>query len=112
MLLTLGVALIALALFDRRPSRHLEVLGRVPLFFYLVHIPLIHAIAVVYSYAAFGAAWWLTSGPVVFWDTSLPGAPPDYGLSLPVLYAVWLALLAVMYVACALYAKRSARARI
>jgi uncharacterized membrane protein len=106
LLLTLGVALIALALFDRRPSRHLDVLGRVPLFFYLVHIPLIHAIAVVYSYATFGAAWWLTSGPVVFWDTSLPGAPANYGLPLGELYVVWLAFVAVMYLLCAWWYRR------
>ncbi|HEX4452851.1 MAG TPA: hypothetical protein VH143_18380 [Kofleriaceae bacterium] len=106
LLLTLGVALLALAAFDQWPSRHLEVLGRVPLFFYLVHIPLIHAIAVVYSYAVFGAAWWLTSGPVVFWDKSLPGAPPDYGLPLGVLYVVWLAFVVVMYFACRAYARR------
>jgi uncharacterized membrane protein len=110
LLLTLGVALLGLAAFDRWPSRHLDVFGRVPLFFYLVHIPLIHAIAVAYSYAAFGAAWWLTSGPVVFWDTSLPGAPADYGLPLGELYVVWLALLAAMYVACWRFTSWRARA--
>jgi hypothetical protein len=48
----------------------------VPLFFYLVHIPLIHAGAVIYSLAAFGAATWLTSGPVLFRDVALPARRP------------------------------------
>src|SRR5262249_62184452 len=88
LLLTLGGALLALAAFERwpRPGRVLDGFGRVPLFFYLLHIPLIHALAVVYSWLAFGAAWWLTSGPVVFWDIALPGRPYAYGLSLCATY--------------------------
>ena len=97
LLLTLGVALLALAALDHRPLALFEVYGRVPLFCYLIHIPAIHALAVVYSYAKFGAATWLTSGPVIFWDTPLPGSPPDYGLSLPLVYAVWIAVLAALY---------------
>jgi uncharacterized membrane protein len=113
LLLTLGGALIALAAFERWPrARVLDGFGRVPLFFYLLHIPLIHALAVVYSWLAFGAVWWLTSGPVVFWDTALPGSPADYGLSLGAVYLVWIALLAAMYPLCRWYdAARASRKR-
>src|SRR5947207_1308093 len=44
LLMTLGPALLLLALFDAVPaatSRVLVVFGRVPLFFYLLHLPLI-----------------------------------------------------------------------
>src|SRR5204862_4949091 len=77
LLMTLSVALFALVAFERWPrGRILETYGRVPLMFYVIHIPLIHLIAVIYSYAVFGAATWLTSGPVIFWDVALPGSPP------------------------------------
>jgi uncharacterized membrane protein len=111
LLLTLGVALLALAAFERAlPGRRvLERYGRVPLFFYLIHIPLIHAIAVAYSYAAFGAATWLIRGPVIFWDVALPGAPPDYGLGLGEIYAVWIAFVAALYPLCRWFDGRARR---
>ena len=117
LLLTLGSALLGLAALGRSPGpstagparRVLEALGRVPLFFYVIHIPLIHAIAVAYSYLAFGAATWLTSGPVIFWDVALPGSPPSYGFSLPGVYAIWLAVVAVLYAACRWYGARRPR---
>ena len=106
LLLTLGVALLALAALWHRPLPVLERLGRVPLFFYLLHIPLIHLVAVAYSLLAFGAASWLTSGPVIFWDVALPGSPPTYGLSLPLVYLTWLAILAALYPLCLWYGRR------
>jgi len=114
LLITLGLALLALAAFGTRRdagalSGVLESFGRVPLFFYVIHIPLIHLIAVLYSYAAFGAATWLTSGPVIFWDTALPGSPPSYGLELGWIYLVWAAFVAALYPACRWFAARDRR---
>ncbi len=115
LLLTLGVAILALGLSEPRTlstrpagraSRVLETFGRVPLFFYVIHIPLIHLIAVVYSYLAFGAATWLISGPVIFWDVALPGSPPTYGLGLGGIYLVWAAFLVALYPVCRWYASR------
>jgi uncharacterized membrane protein len=119
LLVTLGLALLGLAAFGgssgeaaARPYRRiLEVFGRVPLFFYVVHIPLIHGIAVIYSYAAFGDATWLTSGPVIFWDVALPGSPPSYGFGLPGVYAIWLAVIAALYPVCRWYGARAHRQR-
>jgi len=111
LLMTLGATLFALAACERWPghARVFEVFGRVPLFFYVIHIPLIHMIAVIYSYAAFGDATWLTSGPVIFWDTPLPGSPPSYGLSLGAIYAVWFGFLAALYPVCRWYGQRGRR---
>jgi len=108
LLLTLGVALLALAAAERwpAPGRLLEDFGRVPLFFYLLHIPLIHLLAVAYSLLVFGDASWLTSGPVVFWDTALPGSPASYGLGLGWLALVWGALLVGLHPVCRWYAAR------
>lgn len=113
LLLTLGVALLVMAAFERWPVRGqlVDSFGRVPLFFYLIHIPLIHLIAVVYSYLAFGEATWLTSGPVIFWHTALPGSPRSYGFSLPVVWAIWAAFIAATYPLCRWYAARRPRWR-
>ncbi len=102
LLMTLSAALFALAAFERWPGtgKTFEVFGRVPLFFYVIHIPLIHLIAVVYSYVVFGDATWLISGPVIFWDTPLPGSPPSYGLGLGAIYLVWFGFLAALYLVC------------
>ena len=116
LLLTLGVAQLALAAFEPagdaeagRLRRVLEGFGRAPLVFYLLHIPLIHLIAVVYSYLAFGDATWLTSGPVIFWDTALPGSPASYGFSLGWVYVFWAAVVAALYPVCRWFAARRRR---
>ena len=72
LLMTLGPLLLALAFLDRtgdwfnqsarKPGfifRMVRIFGRVPLFFYLVHLALIHAIAVLLSLARYGRADWL-----------------------------------------------------
>src|SRR5213596_173936 len=88
LLMTLGPALLALALLDRGTPRWLKpvlVFGRVPLFYYLLHLPLIHGLAVVTSYLHYGqATWWFATpdAPVA--------RPSDCGYSLPVVYLVWL----------------------
>src|SRR2546423_2319038 len=63
LLMTLGPAIIALALFERfnrEPVpgllQPLVVFGRVPLFFYIIHIPLIHALAIAFAFAKYGPA--------------------------------------------------------
>lgn len=110
LLMTLSVALFALIAFERRPSagQIFEGFGRVPLFFYILHIPVIHLIAVIYSYAAFGEATWLVSGPVIFWETALPGSPPSYGFGLVGIYLLWFALTVALYPVCRWYEARTA----
>src|SRR4029077_3032818 len=62
LLMTLGPALIVLALLDRgtpRWTRPILVFGRVPLFYYLLHIPLIHGLALIVTYLGHGDVGWL-----------------------------------------------------
>jgi hypothetical protein len=95
LLMTLGPTLIALALTERwrgRVASWLSVYGRVPLFYYVVHIYLAHLVAVILAFVQGGE---LRRIPVV----TNPGAVPDwFGVSLPIVYVFWAFVVAIMYV--------------
>jgi len=97
-LMTLGPAMIALAVFDRGAPKLLRpilVFGRVPLFFYILHFMLIHLIAVALAYIRYSdISWWL----------QFDGFPADYGYSLPVIYAIWIGVVAALYLPCRWFA--------
>lgn len=96
----LGPALILVALLEklRGPiARRIAVFGRVPFFYYVVHIFLIHALAVLFAWATAGDTGWL------FGATSAR-RPPGYGLSLPGIYAVWMVVVVSMYPLCRWFA--------
>jgi uncharacterized membrane protein len=107
LVMTLGPVIILLSLLDRDLSpifRPLIVFGRVPLFFYLVHLPLVHGIAVGLSYLKYGRADWLFLGPA-----GIPrfGAayPRDYGYGLLGVYLVWIAVIVLLYPLCRWFAR-------
>lgn len=104
-LMTLGPALMLLSRLPDTVSgwgRHLVLLGRVPLFFYLIHLPLIHGAAFLYALAGWGRAEWLTEAPG--WG-SVP-RPDDYGFGLGGVYAIWIAVLVACYPLCVWFARR------
>ena len=114
LLMTLGPAVIALALFDtgREPGallRPFVTFGRVPLFYYVLHVPLMHLTAVVFAYVKYGRAEWL----FVNWPP--PGQPqpePEgYGYNLWVVYAVWLGVVLALYPLCRWFAAVKSRRR-
>jgi uncharacterized membrane protein len=95
LLMTLGPALVLLAVFESRRgavAQVLQVFGRVPLFFYVLHIVLAHALAGL-------AALWAGYGTSVltgfFFDF-----PREWGYGLPVVYGMWLVVLALLYPLC------------
>lgn len=111
LLMTLGPALLALAAFDIAPSggttRPLLVFGRVPLFFYLLHIPLIHGGAALLDSLRFGWSPLAHNGP---WFK--PGdIPPDYGVSLPMVYLIWIGVVLILYGPCRWFAGVKQRRR-
>ena len=113
LLMTLGPALLALAVLDRRTPRWLKpvlVFGRVPLFYYLLHLPLIHGLAVLASYVQYGQGnWWFANPPE---GPSAPSLrPSDYGYSLPIVYLVWLGVLLALYPVCRWFAEVKRRRR-
>jgi uncharacterized membrane protein len=106
-LMTAGPLLLALAALDRPLAKWatpLAALGRVPLFYYLLHIPLIHLIAVALSYVRYGRADWLFQNPPGPRGPPFP-LPDGYGYSLPVVYAIWLGVVLVLIPVCASFGR-------
>jgi uncharacterized membrane protein len=99
LLMTLGPALAVLGLAERwrgSVGEVLVVLGRVPLFFYLLHLGLIHALALVIgTLAGFEPRAFLTAWPFL---------PPGWGSPLPVVFAVWGGVMLALYPACRWFA--------
>lgn len=102
LLMTLGPALVALALLERargRVARWLSTFGAVPLFYYVVHIYLAHGIAVLLAFVQSGA-------PRRILAVSAPETIPAwYGLSLPGVYAAWTIVVLAMYPLCRWFAR-------
>jgi hypothetical protein len=110
-LMTLGPALLAVGLCARAPGplgRVLARFGRVPLFFYLIHLPLLHAVAVAVSWLRHGWLPGLLEYPLFFPTGELP---PGYGFGLGVVYLIWAASLGPLYLACRWFARVKQRRR-
>ena len=111
LMMTLGPALVALALFEtRRPGRFgsfLVTFGRVPLFFYLLQWPVVHGIAIILSIAADKPMDHLLGNP--FAGAAPPA--PDSGFSLAVVYGAWVVGVLLLYPLCRWFAGLKARRR-
>lgn len=113
LLMTLGPALLLLALIERtrrgRPLLEpLLAFGRVPLFFYVLHLPLLHAMAVGLQMFRGGDASWMFGTPPA---PSVFTPPADYGYGLPVVYLVWAIAVLLLYLPCRWFAGVKARRR-
>lgn len=102
-LMTIGPALIALAFLERPLGwwgRFVIVYGRVPLLYYLLHLPLIHGGAIVLAMVRgdTASAKFLSGGSV------FGGTPEGFGYGLPVVYLVWIITVLVLYPVCAWFA--------
>ncbi len=109
LLMTLGPALIALSLLDASRAQgwltsRLRELGRVPLFYYLLHLPLLHGAAVLFAIWNYGSAVWLYQD-LMTQRGSVHPVPAGYGYGLPVVYAVWLSTVVLLYPACRWFAQ-------
>lgn len=95
---TLGLGAWLLAAMARLPEARLKlflVFGRVPMFFYLIHVPVIVSGALLWATVKFGqpGAWMFGQGT----------PPAGYEPSLWRVYLIWLALLVLFYFACRWY---------
>jgi uncharacterized membrane protein len=112
LLMTLGPALLFLWAVDGTRVRLLQpalVIGRVPLFYYVLHFALIHLIAVATCYLRYGSASWMFESPNL---ANYPfTAPPGWGYSLPIVYGVWGGVVIAMYPLCSWFARRKQQRR-
>jgi uncharacterized membrane protein len=97
LLMTLGPAITLLACVEqaRRPlGRMLVTLGRVPLFFFVAHFYVVHALAVVVAAVRGVSTGWL-------FPSAFPIFPPaESAFSLPVAYLVSAVVIALLYAPC------------
>jgi len=104
LLMTLGPMIALIPLLETTPgtvARTISLFGRVPFFFYVLHIPLIHALALVVSKIRLGyvSPWLFTNHPM-----GNPEPPNGYTWSLPLLYLVWAIAMVILYFACRWFA--------
>jgi len=98
LLMTLGPSIAMLAIFERihgKVADFLVVFGRVPMFFYIVHLYLIHSVAVILGiyqgYSMFDMLY--------DWEQF----PSGYGFGLVVSYLLWILLIMITYYLCKSY---------
>lgn len=100
LLMTLGPAVLLLALLhrvDANDAHPVAVFGRVPVFYYLLHIPLLSlGIAAIY-YKQYNNSLVHINGPM--------DVPVGFGFSLPVVYLTWIAVVAILYLPCRAWAR-------
>jgi uncharacterized membrane protein len=101
LLMTLGPAIAILPLLERwkgRAADFVVVFGRVPMFYYVLHLFLIHTLAMIAaSLSVSDIGFLFSNAPWESW-------PASYGFPLPVVYAVWVLVIAILYVPCRWFA--------
>ena len=107
LLMTLGPMIALLPLAERARgwfSNVLTTFGRVPLFYYLLHIPLIHITALLIDLLLYGGVngKWYATAP-------FSQVPQDHKWTLWLLYVVFAVDVAILYAACRWYAQVKAR---
>jgi uncharacterized membrane protein len=111
-LMTLGPAILLLAYLPKvrgRLAKPFIVFGRVPLFYFVLHIYLIHGLAALLATIRYGSAPWMFAGI----PNSFPGSelPAYYGYGLGVVYLVWIVVLLTLYPLCKWFAGVKQRRR-
>ena len=109
--MTLGPAILLLSWLDRlrfSKANPLIVFGRVPLFYFIVHLFVIHILAVIFAVFRYGSSGLMVdplgmSGP--------NSRPPGYGYPLWTVYAVWFAVVGLMYPLCLWFGRLKERRR-
>ena len=122
LLMTLGPALLVLGLIESRADvrtdvrmeartpvllRPVLVIGRVPFFYYVLHVVLLHVLAVIVCAVRYGAVHWMFESPSV--DRFPVTQPPGWPASLPWVYLAWATVVVAAYPCCRWYAALRAR---
>ncbi len=108
LLMTLGPSLLLLAWLDKKLDQKdgrqsispalspLLTFGRVPMFFYILHLYLIHSLAVLVAVLSHQPVTWLLNGGFF-------GAPDGWGYNLPFVYLMWITVVVILYFPCRWY---------
>jgi uncharacterized membrane protein len=114
LLMTLGPAILVLGLLEHvrvSAANPLLVLGRVPMFYYVLHLLLAHGLAAVLAGTRYGDPAFLIQHPLPSLGGSSSGFPADYGYSLPICYVIWILIVVSLYFPCRWFANLKARRR-
>ena len=110
LMMTVGPGILFLAFAERHTSsafaRVLVTFGRVPLFFYLLQWVTAHVLAI--------AAEWIAGKPIAYLFTNFLLTPPPssgIGFGLPIVYALWIFGVILIYPLCVWFAGVKARRR-
>lgn len=104
---TLGLACLLLAVADQISSGVQKILityGRVPFFFFVVHLAVISLTAYLWTYFSFGKAVNLSFTDAKDW-------PAEYYPSLLRAYFVWIVIVMALYFPCAWYGKYKSKSK-
>lgn len=110
LLMTLGPAMILLWAVDARTPQLLRpalVFGKVPMFYFLLHIPIIHLIAVFVCYLRYGHVHSMFESRSI--DDFPITCPPGWGFSLPFVYLIWICVVVALYPLCRWFATMKQR---
>jgi len=101
LLITFGITLWLLSLMEWTSGKLAQILatfGRVPLFFYLIHMFVINGAITLWSRLQYSrpGGWW--------WDRTATVWPPGYQFNIYVAWTVWIVFTLLMYILCQWYA--------
>jgi len=102
LLMTLGPAIAILPLLERWKgpfAEFLTVFGRVPMFYYILHLFVIHGLAVIAASATVGDIGFMFAN--LHWDVW----PPAYGFDLSIVYLIWVSVILLLYIPCRWFAR-------
>jgi uncharacterized membrane protein len=105
--MTMGPGLLMLAWLENIKARWTNIVviyGRVPMFYYLFHFFLIHFLCTIVFFAMGYPMSEAASGMMAF-------RPNNFGFSLPVVYLIWIGVVAFLYPFCKKYSQYKATHR-
>ena len=108
LLMTLGPAIAILPALEKMrgwPAKFFIAFGRVPLFYYILHIYIIHALAIVVAFfTVHDVRFLLSNNPPGSWET-------PFGFGLGIVYIIWFIVVMSLYPACCWFADVKQRRR-
>jgi len=99
--MTIGPAIIFLALIEKVQNKFTAVMniyGRVPMFYYILHFYIIHTLVVIVFYIQ-----GYESKDIITPNSPFLFKPPGFGVPLLGVYAIWIFLVLILYPLCKKY---------